>query len=73
MSLLLDLGIYVDGSGQRSRKLELMWPAPPLAVCELKVLLWYYNKAYFRTLVTNIWGMMSVFGKIQAQCFRELE
>lgn len=31
---VLDLGIYVDSNGMRSRKLELMWPAPPLAVCE---------------------------------------
>lgn len=31
---VLDLGIYVDSNGMRSRKLELMWPAPPLAVCK---------------------------------------
>lgn len=29
------LGIYVDGQGRRSRSLELMWPATPLACSRL--------------------------------------
>jgi len=32
--LLLDVGIYVDNNGKRSRPLELMWPAPPTAASE---------------------------------------
>lgn len=26
-----DLGVFVDSSGKRSRMLELMWPAVPVA------------------------------------------
>ena len=32
---VLDVGIYVDNNGKRSRPLELMWPAPPTAASEL--------------------------------------
>jgi len=32
---MLDVGIYVDNNGKRSRPLELMWPAPPTAASEL--------------------------------------
>lgn len=31
------LGIYVDGQGRRSRTLELMWPATPLA-CSMSLI-----------------------------------
>jgi len=35
--IFADLGIYVDGSGRRSRPIELMWPAPPLAACKCAI------------------------------------
>jgi len=54
---LLDVGIYVDNNGKRSRPLELMWPAPPTAASEstygafiyrLHYLIMNYNRVELR-------------------------
>lgn len=57
--LFLVLGIFVEASGYRSRRYELMWPSPPTNIGKL-FLLFCSSSCYYQYLVILLWKKVLV-------------